>query len=80
MSWDRIEDRPYTLRYDMLEDILRFAVYFPFIILFGKASVIIMIPNLINEFGDGLAEPIGIKFGRHKYRVRSLCIKEILER
>ncbi len=72
VSWDRLEDRPYTLRYDMLEDILRFAVYFPFIILFGKASVIIMIPNLINEFGDGLAEPIGIRFGKHKYRTRSL--------
>ncbi len=59
-------------RYDMMEDILRFAVYFPFIIIFGKASIIIMIPNLINEFGDGLAEPIGIRFGKHKYRVKSL--------
>jgi dolichol kinase len=72
VSWDRLEDRPYTLRYDMLEDLMRFAVYFPFIILFGKASVIIMIPNLINEFGDGLAEPVGIRFGRHKYRTKSL--------
>lgn len=72
VAWDRIEDRPYTLRYDMLEDILRFVVYLPFIILFGKASIIIMIPNLINEFGDGLAEPVGIRFGKHKYRTRSL--------
>ena len=75
VSWDRLEDRPYTLRYDMLEDVMRFAVYFPFIILFGKASVIIMIPNLINEFGDGLAEPVGIRFGRHKYRAKSLWYK-----
>lgn len=72
VAWDRLEDRPYTLRYDMLEDILRFAVYLPFIIVFGKASVIIMIPNLINEFGDGLAEPVGLRFGRHKYRAKSL--------
>ncbi len=72
VAWDRIEDRPYTLRYDMLEDILRFAVYFPFILLLGKASVIVMIPNLINEFGDGLAEPVGIRFGKHKYRCKSL--------
>ncbi len=72
VAWDRIEDRPYTLRYDMLEDILRFVVYLPFIVLFGKASIIIMIPNLINEFGDGLAEPVGLRFGRHKYRTRSL--------
>lgn len=72
VAWDRIEDRPYTLRYDMLEDTLRFIVYLPFIVLFGKASIIIMIPNLINEFGDGLAEPVGIRFGKHKYRTRSL--------
>ena len=75
VAWDRLEDRPYTLRYDMLEDILRFAVYLPFIIIFGKASIIIMIPNLINEFGDGLAEPVGIRFGRHKYRAKSLWYK-----
>lgn len=72
VAWDRLEDRPYTLRYDMLEDIFRFLVYFPFILIFGKASIIIMIPNLINEFGDGLAEPVGIRFGRHKYRCKSL--------
>ncbi len=72
VAWDLLEDRPYTLRYDMLEDIFRFLVYFPFIILFGKASIIVMIPNLINEFGDGLAEPIGVKFGKHKYKCKSL--------
>ncbi len=72
VAWDRLEDRPYTLRYDMLEDILRFAVYLPFILIFGKASIIIMIPNLINEFGDGLAEPVGIRFGRHKYKAKAL--------
>ncbi len=75
VSWDRLEDRPYTLRYDMMEDLLRFMVYFPFIILFGKASIIIMIPNLINEFGDGLAEPVGIRFGKHKYRAKALWYK-----
>ena len=75
VAWDRLEDRPYTLRYDMLEDILRFAVYFPFIFLFGKSSMIVMLPNLINEFGDGLAEPVGIRFGRHKYRCKALWYK-----
>lgn len=72
LSWDRIEDRPYTLRYDILEDLFRFIVYLPFICIFGKASLLVMIPNLINEFGDGLAEPVGIRFGKHKYRCRSL--------
>lgn len=72
LSWDRIEDRPYTLRYDIMEDVLRFLVYLPFICLFGKSALLVMIPNLINEFGDGLAEPVGIRFGKHKYRTRSL--------
>lgn len=72
VSWDRLEDRPYTLRYDILEDLMRFLVYLPFIALFGKASFLILIPNLINEFGDGLAEPVGLRFGKHKYRARSL--------
>ena len=72
VSWDRLEDRPYTLRYDILEDLLRFLVYLPFIALFGKASILVLIPNLINEFGDGLAEPVGLRFGKHKYRARSL--------
>ena len=75
LAWDRIEDRPYTLRYDILEDLFRFIVYLPFICIFGKASLLVMIPNLINEFGDGLAEPVGIRFGKHKYRCRSLYYK-----
>ena len=72
VSWDRIEDRPYSMRYDQIEDILRFAIYLPFMILFGKSSAIILIPNLVNQFADGLAEPVGLRFGKHKYRTRAL--------
>ncbi len=72
LAWDRIEDRPYTLRFDVLEDVLRFIVYLPFICIFGKGALLVMIPQFINEFGDGLAEPVGIRFGKHKYRTRSL--------
>lgn len=63
------------MRYDILEDVFRFIVYLPFILIFGKASILVMIPNLINEFGDGLAEPVGIRFGKHKYRTKSLYYK-----
>jgi dolichol kinase len=72
LSWDRIEDRPYSMRYDQIEDILRFAIYLPFMILFGKSSAIVLIPNLVNQFADGLAEPVGLRFGKHKYRARAL--------
>jgi len=72
VSWDRIEDRPYSMRYDQIEDILRFAIYLPFMILFGKASAIVLIPNLVNQFADGLAEPVGMRFGKHKYRARAI--------
>lgn len=75
LSWDRIEDRPYSMRYDLLEDVFRFLVYLPFMVIFGKMSLIVMIPNLINEFGDGLAEPVGIRWGRHTYRVKALWYK-----
>ena len=72
LSWDRLEDRPYSMRYDQVEDLFRFAIYLPFMMLFGKASIIVLIPNLVNQFGDGLAEPIGIRFGAHKYRSRAI--------
>ena len=72
VSWDRIEDRPYSMRYDQIEDILRFAIYLPFMILFGKNSAIVLIPNLVNQFADGLAEPIGLRFGKHQYRTRAV--------
>jgi len=72
LSWDRLEDRPYSMRYDLLEDVLRFMIYLPFMVIFGASSLIVLIPNLVNEFGDGLAEPVGIRFGRHPYRTRAL--------
>jgi len=72
LSWDRLEDRPYSMRYDLLEDVLRFLIYLPFMALLGKYSLVVLIPNLVNEFGDGLAEPVGLRFGKHPYRTRAL--------
>ena len=34
---------------------------------------LIFIPILINGLADGLAEPIGVAFGRHKYMTKPLC-------
>ena len=72
LSWDRLEDRPYSMRYDQVEDLLRFAIYLPFMILFGESSMIVLIPNMVNQFGDGLAEPVRIRFGAHTYRARAI--------
>lgn len=81
LSQDRREDRPYTLRFQVTEDLMRYAIYLPF-----KAGLldyltkrtgrdlgaVIFIPIFINTVGDGLAEPVGVKYGRHKYRTRAL--------
>jgi phytol kinase len=37
---------------------------------------LIFIIILINGFGDGLAEPIGIRFGKHKYKTHALLTKK----
>jgi dolichol kinase len=73
-SLDRPEDRPYTLRWIFLQFVLGFAIIIP--MSFALAGLgqrhLIGIPTLINGFGDGLAEPIGVRFGKHKYQVRAL--------
>jgi len=33
---------------------------------------LLAVPLLITAFGDGLAEPIGVRFGKHKYKVKDL--------
>lgn len=71
VSWDRLEDRPYSMRYDMIEDVLRFLIYIPFIAIVDQ-KVITLIPQLVNEFGDGLAEPVGLRFGKHRYKTKAI--------
>jgi len=71
VSWDRLEDRPYSMRYDMIEDVLRFLIYIPFIAIVDQ-KVITLIPQLVNEFGDGLAEPVGLRYGKHRYKTKAI--------
>ena len=78
LSQDRREDRPDTLLFQVTEDIMRFSIYFPFKIFVAnyiEAPAIIFIPILINNIGDGLAEPVGVRFGRHKYTTTALYYK-----
>ena len=62
LSQDRREDRPDTLIFQITEDIMRFAIYFPFKLLVVDlvgSKALIFIPIAINNIGDGLAEPVG---------------------
>jgi dolichol kinase len=78
LSQDRREDRPDTLIFQVTEDIMRFAIYIPFKILVANrigAPELIFIPVAVNNIGDGLAEPVGVAFGRHKYSITALYHK-----
>eukprot|EP00211_Chloroparvula_japonica_P006252 CAMPEP_0119133098 /NCGR_PEP_ID=MMETSP1310-20130426/12963_1 /TAXON_ID=464262 /ORGANISM="Genus nov. species nov., Strain RCC2339" /LENGTH=377 /DNA_ID=CAMNT_0007123773 /DNA_START=68 /DNA_END=1201 /DNA_ORIENTATION=- len=79
LALDRVEDRPYTLKWItgqiMIGDTL--LVIGEGIIMFilknELATNLVFIPTLIVGFGDGLAEPVGITWGKHKYRARACC-------
>ena len=78
LSQDRREDRPDTLIFQVTEDIMRFAVYFPFKMLVVKRigfPAILFIPIAVKNIGDGLAEPVGVAWGRHKYTTKALYYK-----
>ena len=71
-SFDRPEDRPHTLLWLSTQIIAGYAVLIPMSIVFARYgfSELIFIPVIVHGIGDGLAEPIGIRFGRHKYSTR----------
>ena len=81
-SFDRPEDRPHTLLWLSTQIAGGFLVIVPMIMLYAHHGLqhLIMIPILINGIGDGLAEPVGVRFGRHKYRVYALFSKRLYHR
>ncbi len=76
-SFDRPEDRPYTLLWYMSQLVVGYIVLYPAIILYDHYHLMALlnIQILIGVFGDGLAEPIGIKFGIHKYTTQAIFSK-----
>ena len=72
-SIDRPEDRPYTLYWSYIQMALTKIVFFVFVVLFGDymEPALLNIPMMVVIFGDGLAEPVGVRFGRHKYEVKA---------
>jgi dolichol kinase len=74
LSFDRPEDRPRTLLWLSTQITAGFLVIVPMVILFAHRGLLdlVLIPILINGIGDGFAEPVGVRFGRHKYEVYAL--------
>lgn len=75
---DRPEDRPYTLKWIVSQIVLGYVVIQSFNVLceyfqFVAAQNLSYIFVLTTGLGDGAAEPVGIRFGKHKYRTRALC-------
>jgi phytol kinase len=73
-SFDRPEDRPYTLLWFASQGVTGYIVLVPIIAVFNHYHMfdLLSISILITVFGDGLAEPIGIRFGKHKYTTYSI--------
>ena len=79
---DRPEDRPYTLIWFSSQIITTLAVIIPFSVYFSRIDKIgfVFIPILVNGLADGLAEPVGIRFGKHKYKTRACLSRREYER
>lgn len=73
-SFDRPEDRPYTLLWLTTQTAAGYLIILPMCILFRHYNLLhlVLIPIIIYGIGDGLAEPVGITFGRYKYYVQAL--------
>ncbi len=82
LSFDRPEDRPHTLLWLSTQIAAGYLIIIPAIMIFESNSIasLILIPILITGIGDGLAEPVGIRFGKHKYKTHALFSKTKYER
>ena len=71
---DRPEDRPYSLAWmvtQLLGDYAAMVVCTLWLLSYGQVPMIAVVAMAIC-FGDGLAEPVGVRWGRHRYAVPSL--------
>lgn len=76
---DREQDRPHSLEWLITQGVAGMIALVAVMIFMSSAAhgntmrlILVMIPILINGVGDGLAEPVGITWGRHKYRTRAI--------
>ena len=73
-AFDRPEDRPYTLRWLATQILATYLVLLAVLVGLERYDkvALIYITMLVVAIGDGLAEPVGVRFGRHAYRTRAL--------
>jgi dolichol kinase len=81
-SFDRPEDRPYTLLWLTTQLVAGYTVIITFGVVFSRMDMLrlIYIPILVSGIGDGLAEPVGVRFGRRKYQVPAIFSSRTYER
>ena len=75
LSYDRPEDRPHTVRLATTQIIGMNVALIGIAYLFGISGLpldLLALPLVIAAFGDGLAEPIGVRFGKHTYRTKDM--------
>jgi phytol kinase len=73
-SLDRPEDRPHTLRWLWTQYVAGYAVFLVMyaMLLDRGVAAWATIAIMVNVLGDGLAEPVGVAFGRHKFNCPAL--------
>jgi phytol kinase len=78
LSIDRPEDRPHTLWWLFTQVLAGYMIFIPSVIFFAQNGLagLIWIPLLIIYFGDGLAEPVGVRFGKHRYETYAFFSKK----
>lgn len=71
-SLDRPEDRPYTLLWLSTQILATYVVLVLMLVWLERyeKSILIYVTVLVAGIGDGLAEPVGVRFGRHTYTTR----------
>ena len=72
---DRPKDRPYTLPWLWTQSVVGFVAMLllqTYLTHREISEAFFLIPLVVNGLGDGLAEPVGIRFGKHKYQTRAL--------
>lgn len=82
-SIDRPEDQPKTLLWLVTQTIAGYIILISFYFLYSNYSVpveLIYLTILSVTIGDGLAEPIGIKFGKNNYKAKGFFDSRIYYR